>query len=239
MRPAPSSQSSLPFDGAATVREDLRRELLALNYHAFAQSVALLLERIGYSEVRLAGRTNWRGANGKGSPGGYDLSAVLPAGPLLTASRRVIVQAKQFDSEPIFQKAVDQLRGVCLRVGAAEALIVTTGQIAPSVRHVSRRFAEPQVAPVRLVDGDRLLDLLIAHRIGVWSENDTTRLGVDLTFFEDISRSHPGNGRGDYLDSEPRFLVKVEVEPIGRRGIGKPASVNVVARGARSHQPSK
>ena len=41
------------------LERDLIERLLALNYHAFLRAIGLLLERIGYSDVALTGRTGW------------------------------------------------------------------------------------------------------------------------------------------------------------------------------------
>ena len=47
--------------------------------------------------------------------------------------RKVIVQGKQFDTLTVFQRSVDELRGTCLRAGAAEALLITTSAFSPVV----------------------------------------------------------------------------------------------------------
>ena len=91
------------------IRHRLRRRLLALSYHAFARCLCLLLARLGYEDARPAGRTRWKGHNREG---GYDIEAWLPVG---ITRRRVVVQAKQFDARPVFQRSVDELRGTCLR----------------------------------------------------------------------------------------------------------------------------
>lgn len=177
------------------IRDRLRRRLLALNYHAFAGCLCLLLARIGYEDVRVAGRTRWKGRN---CEGGYDIEASLPAG---VGRCRIIVQVKQFDALPVFQRSVDELRGTCLRAGAAEALLITTSTFSPVVLRNAESHAESadaQVAPVRLLDGGELLDLLVLHRVGVWEEADPSasqprRLGLDETFFDELSRTYADN----------------------------------------------
>ena len=110
------------------IRHRLRRRLLALSYHAFARCLCLLLARLGYEDARPAGRTRWKGHNREG---GYDIEAWLPVG---ITRRRVVVQAKQFDARPVFQRSVDELRGTCLRAGAAEALLITTSAFSSVVQ---------------------------------------------------------------------------------------------------------
>lgn len=99
---------STPDPLGEPIRDRLRRRLLALNYHAFAHCLCLLLTRIGYEEVQVAGRTRWKGRN---CEGGYDIEASLPAG---VGRRRIIIQVKQFDALPVFQRSVERCTGrVC------------------------------------------------------------------------------------------------------------------------------
>ncbi len=173
-------------DGGAPLAERLRRRLLALDYPAFARCVCALLEALGYEEARPAGRQEWKGYNRAGG-GGYDLEASLPGG---LAPRRVVAQIKQYDALAVHQRSVDELRGACLRAGATEALLVTTSAFSDVVR---RHAASPDpigtlVAPVRLIDGEELLALLIRHRLGVRERvlGGTRRLGVNLLEIDDV-----------------------------------------------------
>ncbi len=183
------------------IQDQLRRRLLALDFHAFARCLCLLLTRLGYQEVRLAGRTQWKGRN---RSGGYDIEAALPAG---VGRRRIIVQAKQFDTLPIFQRSVDELRGVCLRAGAAEALLITASTFSPVVLR-NAASAGTQVAPVRLLAGGELLDLLVRHRVGVREEGGSAprprRLGLDEAFFGRLAHTHLAIFSRACAGTEPR-----------------------------------
>ena len=143
----------------------LRQRLLALEFPAFARCVCRLLEALGYEEARLAGRREWKGYNQPGG-GGYDLEAQLPGG---LAPRRVVAQIKQYGDLTVHQRSVDELRGACLRVGAAEGLLVTTSAFSDVVRRSASAPNTPALlaVPVRLVDGEELVGLLIRHRLGV------------------------------------------------------------------------
>lgn len=190
---------------AAELRETLLRKLLGLNFHAFARCICLLLGSLGYEEVELAGRTYWKGRNRKG---GFDIAAAALAAPAAVlpapssgrsglGKRRVIVQVKQFGKESsVYQRSVDELRGVCLRVGASEALLITTSSFSPAIDQ--RRLLGAPVAPVRLIDGEYLIDLMIQQRLGV-QEDGTGRarkLVVDDVFFSDLCRAaREGNDR--------------------------------------------
>lgn len=206
-----------------SIRHRLRRRLLALSYHAFARCVCLLLVRLGYEDVLVAGRVKWKGRN---CEGGYDIEASLPA---RVGRRRIIVQAKQFDTLPIFQRSVDELRGTCLRAGATEALLITTSTFSPVVLRNARSVGT-QIAPVCLLGGDELLDLLLLHRVGVREEAGggqprPRRIELDETFFDELSRTYAGTGRrpaakspGD--EQRPPWLLTIQVGLPGAAGDG-------------------
>ena len=177
-----------------TIADQLRQRLLALEYPAFARCLCVLLEALGYEEAKPAGRQEWKGYNRPGG-GGYDLEALLPGG---LSPRRAVAQIKQFDGLNVHQRSVDELRGACLRRGAAEAVLITTSAFS---QVVLKRAAElgasgTPVAPVRLIDGKELLGLLIRHRLGVReidvqerTRGGAYRLEVDEAFFQNLSAS--------------------------------------------------
>ena len=184
-----------------TIAEQLRLRLLSLDYPAFARCACKLLEALGYEEARPAGRREWKGYNRPGG-GGYDLEAVLPGG---LVPRRIVVQLKHYDAPSIHQRNVDELRGACLRAGGAEALLITTSSFSKVVRNSqanSRQAAsqEPENAqgvPVRLIDGQELLGLLIRCRLGVRERirGGTRRLEIDEAFFSRLE-THEAFFRG-------------------------------------------
>lgn len=207
----------LDHDGTET-RVALRSRLLSLPFSGFARVIAVLLEKMGYSDVSFTSRKDFRGRNGKdGSAGGYDLTAVLPSSGV---SRRVIVQTKQFNADQrIFQRNVDELRGACLRTGAAEGILLTTGPVSsrlPRYLLVSAPFA-----PIRLVDSEELLDLLFAHRVGIWREereSNNQRFGIDEEFFASLLRKSRGNGPEDCVQpATPSVRVTISVESLKRK----------------------
>ncbi len=166
--PEHSRYKDIPYEEC--LAEQLHGRLLDLDFPAFALCLCRLLQALGYQNVHLVGRREWKGYNKPGG-GGYDLEATLP-GSLLPGSpstRRVIVQIKQFDGLRVHQRSVDELRGTCLRVGAAEALLITTSAFSKVVRAgtAAPSGAGSPVAPVRLMDGEELIALLIRHRLGV------------------------------------------------------------------------
>jgi len=148
-----------------TIAAQLRSRLLALDFPAFARCICCLMEAIGYEDANLTGRREWKGYNRPGG-GGYDIEAALPGG---NAPRPVVAQIKQYDALTVHQRSVDELRGACLRAGAVEGLLVTTSVFSEVVRNaaVLPNAAAPLIAPIRLIDGEELVSLLIRHRLGV------------------------------------------------------------------------
>lgn len=158
--PNAASDHRKPLRQDRLLRNELRQHLLALPYRAFLQTAVHLLRSRGYAAVRPAGRDRWKGRN---TAGGWDAEADLQAGAL--GRLRCIAQVKQFDTLAVAQRHVDELRGSCIRAGASQAILITLSTFSP----VARRAAEAStfIAPVRLIDGEELLGLLIGNGIGV------------------------------------------------------------------------
>ena len=175
------------MDTAAPVRQELLRQLLSLSFPAFAACVADLLQAMGYTDIRLAGRS---GRKGKNRDGGYDLEAVAPNG---LSRRHVIAQIKQFTpGQKVHQRTLDELRGAALRVGAAEAFLVTTGTFSYVVQDLlaaaAAKVGISRVLSTQGIDGTHLIDLLLRYGIGVTAEGR-----VDSAYFAsraDAQRVH-------------------------------------------------
>ncbi len=73
-------------DSMALLRQEMRQTLLELPYRAFLQGVLHLLQTQGYSSVRPAGRSLWKGHN---RAGGWDADArvSVPSAPCAASCR--------------------------------------------------------------------------------------------------------------------------------------------------------
>jgi len=182
--PAMPAQPDILPESEARFREQLRDELLGLSFHGYEQCVRSLLRSMGYAQVRTVGRTHLRGRT---LHGGLDMTALSQTG--VTRSR-IALQVKQY-GRPVSRRFVDELRGACLRVGAEQGLLVSTSAFSRAARKAA---ADEGPAPVRLVDGEELLDLLIGHGVGVLA-GDAGQPAVDELFFMILRRRCPESGR--------------------------------------------
>ena len=134
-----------------TVRESLHELLYDMDPFAFEHLIKRLLEEMQYQEVNVTKRSG---------DGGVDVVAKIEIG---ITSIREVVQVKRHRGA-IPRKDLDALRGSLHRFNALRGTIVTTSRFAKGAQKAA---LEPGTAPITLIDGDKLLDLLIEHGIGV------------------------------------------------------------------------
>ena len=177
-------------------RSQLREQLLGLSSPAFEGLIARLLEACGYGRVQPLNASSGELPHSLGfgrraaQTGGADLRALSPNG---LGRVMTLVQVKQYRT-PVSRRFVDELRGAMLRTGAQQGLLITTSSFyGPAYTAVHEEGAEG-VAPVRLVDGEELLNLLIKHHLGV-QEGDPVHPQVDREFFEHLERNYGATAR--------------------------------------------
>lgn len=133
-----------------SVRKKLRKVLHEMDPKKFEHLIARLLEEMGYENVEVVG---------KAGDGGVDVEADIQVG--ITWVHEV-VQAKRYKySVPI--KEIAALRGSLYQFNAIRGTIITTSKFSKAAQEAA--FA-PGAAPITLVDGDKLVDLLIENGIG-------------------------------------------------------------------------
>lgn len=190
-RNQPARNREVPTLGQESdVRSSLRSRLLSLTFAGFARTAALLLERLGYENIRLVGRAAANGATSDNEGIGWDMEAVAVSG---VNRRKVIVALKQYKpGRLVRRRMVDELRGACLRANASEALLITTSEL--PLEFARNASAHEYVVPVRVIGGEELLDLCVAHHVGVWKEvadnsSEPAHYGLDEAFFHDVARA--------------------------------------------------
>ncbi|WP_394796293.1 restriction endonuclease [Armatimonas sp.] len=204
IRPKPeSSTTGITSSTTGITGVQLLERLCELPFDAFTLTVAMLLDKLGYQDIQPAGRTDWKGRN---RAGGIDLTAsyVSAAG-----KRSIAFQLKQFHpSQRLFQRAVDELRGVCLRQGAAEGMLITTSGYSPTITGT-----QGTVAPLYLMGGEELALLLRQYQIGV------TKSGkLDEGFFKCLERKSRGNRPG--VPMKPGALMKGKPDQVKGKNSG-------------------
>jgi len=169
------------FQERKVVRAELLQCLQQMDYAAFEQVMKRLLYKSGYITVQFIGRNHKRGRTPKG---GLDLTArsITDLSSVLT-----IAQIKQY-RRVVSRRFVDELRGTMLRLGAEQGLLVTLSKFS-RVAHAAA--AESNVAPIKLIEGKEVLDLLFAYRIGVVEENGKWKL--DLPYLDTLPKTKIGN----------------------------------------------
>ncbi len=153
------------------VRDSLRDLLLDIDSYAFEHVIQQLLDEMGYVDTEVTSASNDKGV---------DVLGTIKVG--ITEVREV-VQVKRVRSN-VQRPVLDQLRGSLHRFNAVRGTIICTSGFSKGTREAA---FEPGAAPITLIDGETLIQLLIDHGIGVrkrklelW-ELDADGLTVDLT----------------------------------------------------------
>ena len=145
------------------VREALLEHLLQMHPKAFEDLVGHLLDKMNYQNVVVVGQSG---------DGGVDVIAEIELG---VTSVREVVQAKRHRNT-VQRKDLDALRGSLYRFDAVRGTIVATSSFAKGAKEAA--FAQG-AAPITLIDGDKLIDLLIKHGIGI-RKHEIGVLSLDL-----------------------------------------------------------
>ena len=153
----------------ASVRESMRELLLDMDSFAFEHLVKRLLEEMDYQNVEVTTRSG---------DGGVDVIAEIELG---ITSVREVVQAKRH-KRTIQRKDLDALRGSLYRFNAVRGTIIATSRFSKGTAEAA--FAGG-AAPITLIDGDKLIDLLIEHGIGV-RKRTLEVLAVDADVFAEL-----------------------------------------------------
>jgi restriction system protein len=133
------------------VRNRLQDTLFDVNPYYLEHIVKGLLESMNYENVEVTNRSG---------DGGVDVIADIQVG--ITTVREV-VQVKRHRRN-IQRRVLDELRGSLHRFDATRGTIITTSRFSSGAQEAA---FERGAAPITLIDGERLIDLLIEHEIGV------------------------------------------------------------------------
>ena len=152
----------------ALVKKGLMQKLYSMDPFQFEFLIADLLKEIGYENVEVTRRSGDKG---------IDVMANLTMDGITDV--KTIIQAKRFKAgNNISGKVITQLRG------SAEVdqrgLVITTSDFTKDAVNESKA---PNKMPVSLVNGNKLINLLIKHGVGVKKES-VALYSVDNEYFE-------------------------------------------------------
>lgn len=154
----------------AQQKELLREQLSTMNPYKFEHLVGQLLEAMGYEQVEVTKASGDKGV---------DVIGKVQVG-ITTITE--VVQVKRMQNT-ITRPYIDQLRGALPYHKAIRGTLITTGKFAAKCAEAA---LFPGAAPITLIDGDRLLELLIENNVGIRRSNAVELLDVDLQLFDEL-----------------------------------------------------
>lgn len=146
--------------------ETLRERLGNMRPKAFEQLIGALLEAMGYEDVIVTKESGDKGV---------DVVATVQFG-ITTITE--VVQVKRIQSN-IARPILDQLRGALPYHKAIRGTLITLGNFSPGCKEAA---IFPGAAPITLIDGKKLMELLVENGIGI-RKRDSTIYEVDEDFF--------------------------------------------------------
>ena len=180
--------SPLPL---SSIHHQLLENLLTLEHAAFQRVMRELLLRSGYLSVQSVGRKHERGRTHNG---GLDLVARTQTD---VASALTLVQIKQY-RRVVSRRFVDELRGTMLRLNAQHGLLLTTSSFS---RVAQRAARQSEVAPITLLDGQAVCEMMQTHRLGV-AVNTKEEAALDATFFDKLAKKSRSTSEKEKTDAK-------------------------------------
>lgn len=159
-------------------REALHESLSSMHPYQFEHLIRELLEAIGYEDVTVTKESGDKGV---------DVVATVQFG-ITTITE--VVQVKRTPKSSIGRPILDQLRGALPYHHAIRGTLITLGTVSKGAKDAA---LFPGAAPITLIDGDKLLDMLIEHEVGI-KKRMTTMLEVDVGYFDRLAQAKSGEG---------------------------------------------
>ncbi len=164
----PATTAEIIENHNAAFKEELMQTLYQMDPFQFEHLIADLLGKMGYDDVE---------TTKKSGDNGIDVLASRTMDGITRV--KTVVQAKRYnEGNPIGSSVITQLRGSA-EVDQRGLLITTSNFTKAAIKEAKA----PNKIPVSLVDGERLLSLLIEHRLGIKSGTVTLH-SVDTSYFD-------------------------------------------------------
>lgn len=145
--------------------------MFRLTYLSLSLVIQRVLSHAGYLNISPSERRSYRG---RYTTSGYDMSALAEEA---FGNLPVLIQIK-CQKTPVSRQAVDALRGVMLRHGVSQAILICLSRFSPQARAAAATYTG---RPVRLIDGMDLARMMVGLGIGVDGDARTsTKLDEDV-----------------------------------------------------------
>jgi restriction system protein len=190
-------------------RAELRKRLLQMPPDRFEALMGELLLALGFDEETIQ-------VTAYSGDGGIDVRGVLNAGDITEVN--AAVQAKRWKRN-IQAPAVQALRGSL--VVHEQGIIITTSKFSPGAQ---KEAQAPGKTRISLIDGEKLLDLLIQHRIGITAAQHTV-YSLDEEWWGDVA--------GETAMSAPRPPAVTYPLPIQATAHGQTFQAELLDAGGR------
>ena len=154
----------------AVQTQALRDQLSIMNPYRFEHLVKELLEAMDYQDVEVTKASGDKGVD------------VIATAQFGITTVKEVVQVKRHQGS-IGRPVLDQLRGVLPLHGAIRGTLITLGKFSKGCKDVA---VHQGAAPISLIDGDKLIDLLIENKIGIKEQKETLIQIDDAYFMEDV-----------------------------------------------------
>jgi len=148
-------------------KQGLLDQLSVMDPFQFEHVIKELLLAMGYDDVQVTSPTNDKGVDVVGS---------IQKG---ISSVKDVIQVKRNTTSNVQRKILDALRGSLHRFDAFQGTIITTSDYTKGTKDAA---FETGAAPITLINGDKLLDLMIEFNIGI-KKKKTEFFTVDTEYF--------------------------------------------------------
>lgn len=149
-------------------KKQLRDYLSKMDPYQFEALIAELLRAMGYEDVEVTKASGDKGV---------DVVGRVQVG--ITTITEVVQVKRQQGS--VTRPVVDQLRGALPYHKAIRGTLITLGKFASSCEQAA---LFPGAAPITLIDGERLIDVLIENQVGIRKSRPVELLELDTSAFE-------------------------------------------------------
>jgi restriction system protein len=136
-------------------QKDIRRHLLNMHPQKFEELIRLLLEQMGFEETKTTPYSNDKGVDVRGELHSNPLSVV-----------KVAIQAKRWTGN-VGASVVRDLRGSLKVADSEQGLIITPSDFSSGAKEEAMSTGK---TPIRLINGNQLVGLLIQYNVGVKKE---------------------------------------------------------------------